>query len=287
MPNSMDNQVNQLKFSGFFRARVVKNDDPMKEGRLGLFIPSLITELPEAAEEPAPKMNTVKTDIFKNNNELSLPSQIKSDNYIWARPSQGFVEKGGGGLFRIPTVGTMVLGYFEGDDSNKLYWLPFTPTVKGDVIPGKHLGKGQNVEETASNWTDVKKKVEVNVIAEHVNGNIVYIDKNENVNAFVIRWANGHTLSITHAKESGIILETEKGHVIQLDENSKQIRIHTHTSQVKAVLDDNGDITVDNSKDTAVTTKGNVTIKCSAITSIISKGPMFVKAPTVAFSRYG
>ena len=245
MPNSHENQVKGLDFSGFFRGRVVKNDDPMGEGRVAVFIPSLITEYPQAGEIPAPSVGVIPPELFANQKELTLPTQVKRDNFVWARPGAALVENGGaagnhGGDWRIPRVGTMVTVYFEGADPNRPYWLPFTPTVKGDVIAAKNLGKGLNVQNSAANWKSIKKKVEIQVVAEHDNGNVVYIDNNSDVNAFVIRWDNGHTFSIHHNQESGIVLETEKGHRIQMDENSAEIRLKTHNGGSKITMFDSG-----------------------------------------------
>jgi hypothetical protein len=56
----------------------------------------------------------------------------------------------------------------------------------------------------------------------------------------VIRWDNGHTFSIHHNQESGIVLETEKGHRIQMDENSAEIRLKTHNGGSKITMFDSG-----------------------------------------------
>ena len=184
------------------------------------------------------------------------------------------VENGGaagnhGGSYRVPTVGTMVTVFFEGNDPNKPYWLPFSPTVNGDIIAGTNLGKGTNVENAAANWQDPAKRTKIHVLAEHDNGNIIYLDSNADNNAFVIRWANGHTLSIGHAAESGIILQTEKGHMVQLDENSQEIRLRTHTGKVSLVMSDaTGDVTITNTGKTTVNSIGATLVKSAASVTI-------------------
>ena len=248
MSNSHDKQVKGLDLAGFFRGRVVKNDDPMGEGRVAVFIPSLITEYPQGDEIPSPGVGIIPPTLFANQKELGLPQQVKRDNFVWARPGSQFVENGSaaknhGGDWRIPRVGTMVTVYFEGADPNRPYWLPFTPTVRGDVIAAKNLGKGINVQGSSANWKSIKQKVEIQVVAEHDNGNVVYIDNNSDVNAFVIRWDNGHTISIHHNKESGIVMHTQRGHMVQLDENSTEIRLRTHTGKTHITMNDaNGTI---------------------------------------------
>ena len=141
----------------------------------------------------------------------------------------------------------MVTIYFENGDPNRPYWMPLTPSVNGDVIAGTNLGKGTNMTNTSSNWKDPTKRTDINVLAEHDNGTVIYIDNNSNANAVVIRTGNGHTFSIAQAAESGIIVETEKGHQFHLDDNSKEISLRTQTGQSKIVLGDDGNIVIEGS----------------------------------------
>lgn len=267
MASSSQDQVRGLSFSGNFRARVVNNVDPKGEGRLGVFIPALITEVPNNLETPKASIGVIAPTLFANQKELGLSQQVKRDNYIWARPCAHLVENGSaagnhGGSFRVPTNGTMVTVFFEGEDPNRPYWMPYSPTVNGDVIAGTNLGMGMNVQNAAANWRDPAKKTKVHVLAEHDNGNVVYIDGNDNNNAFVIRWANGHTLSIGHAAESGIIMQTERGHLVQLDENSGEVRVRTHTGKAGIALNDDGTIRVDAAK--SIDLRAGERIKLSA-----------------------
>ena len=283
MSPNLDGQIRELDLHGFFRGRVVKNDDPKMEGRLGLFIPALVVDMPDHLEAPAPIDNPVEDSLFANGQELQLRGTVKEDNYLWARPCAWLVEnsraaKNVGGSFRVPRVGTMVLVFFEGADPNRPYWMPFTPTVEGDVIQGGHLGKGLNMDKTAQSWTDAKKRVEVHVLAEHDNGNVVLMDSNADTNSFVIRFANGHTLSIGHAAESGIVLQTEKGHLVQLDENSGEIRVRTHTGQASAVLADSGNITAKCSANLSAEAGGNVSVQAGGSLSAKSGGPTSIDA---------
>jgi hypothetical protein len=292
MPTSSDGQVRGLDFSGHFRARVVNNIDPKGEGRLGVFIPALITEVPNNLDKPQPSVGAIPPTLFANQHELGLSSQVKRDNYVWARPCAHLVESGGGGSFRVPSSGTMVTVYFEGNDPNKPYWMAASPTINGDVPAGANIGKGTNVETSAANWKDPAKKVNIHVIAEHDNGNVMYMDSNADTNAFVLRWAGGHTVSVGDAAESGIILQTAKGHKVQLDENSTEIRVQTHTGQVRIVLSDSGDITITNTGNTTINTTGTTNITAAAGVNISSSsgspcvvkssGPMSVSAPKIS-----
>ena len=251
MASSTDGQIQDINLNGFVKARVIKNVDATGEGRLGLFIPSIITEVPHGSEAATPKANTVKQNLFANGPELQVAVQTHGDNYIWVRPCAALVEGGSSskntsGSYKVPKVGTMVNMYFEGGDPNRPYWMPFTPSINGDVIAGTNLGKGTNMANSGSNWKDMAKRVNIHVIAEYDNTNIIYVDNNDNANAVVIH-VGGHTISAGSASESGVIVETAKGHRIHLDENSKQIRLKTHSGGAKLTLGDDGNISLEGS----------------------------------------
>ena len=276
-------QLQDINFNGHFRGRVVNNVDEHLEGSIGVFIPALVVDMPDSMEGPAPLDNPISAPVFHNQDEIPLRSSVREDNYIWARPCSALVENGSdsnnfGGSFKIPKIGTMVWVIFEGGDPNRPYWLPFTPTVEGDVISGANIGKGIGTGEAGANWKDPAKRVNIEVMTEFDNGNVVYIDANDNANTFVIRWANGHTVSLQDSAESGINLNTAKGHLVQLDDNSGEIRVRTHTNQSSAIFADSGKITVNCSGDlvaksggsTSLTAGGPVTIKSSAAVTIIA-----------------
>jgi hypothetical protein len=270
--------IRDVDFSGMHRGTVVNRVDPMGEGRLGIFLPAFYTEAPAYTESPAPGLTVLPTDLFDNQSDLNLAQKVNTENYIWARPASWLVENGRsasnqGGGYRIPQVGTVVCVYFEGRDANRPYWIPFSPTVKGDVIAAREAGKGTNVENAAANWSDPAKKVNVDVIREYNNGNVLYMDSNADNNAFVLRFSNGHTLTVHHAAESGIILQTQKGHLVQLDENSQEIRVKTHSGNVSVVLKDDGTIVINNTSTTVLHSKGEITVKSDA--------HVLIQAPTV------
>lgn len=274
-------QVRDLDLYGFYRGRVVNNVDLTGEGRVGLFIPALVTEMPNFLEKPAPTVAVMAEPVFENQSELQVSSVIREDNYIWARPAAWLVENGtdgenAGGSYRVPNNGTMVFCFFEGGDPNRPYWMPFSPTVAGDVIAGRELGKGINLSSTTANWRDPARRVNVHVLAEHDNGNVILIDNNDDSNSFVVRWANGHTFSIGHAAESGIVLQTQKGHLVQMDENSGEIRVRTQTGKSSAVLSDSGDVTITNTGKTTVKSGGEMLLQSSVKVTI--------KAPAIKMS---
>lgn len=242
MANSRQNQLNGLDLSKMYRARVVRNDDPMKEGRLALFVPAIISEYSHGLEEPAPSIGIIPPDLFENSHELSFKLIIDRDDYVWARPASQLVENGSkaknvGGQWRIPRVGTMVTMYYENADPNRPHWLPFSPTIDGDVIAGTKIGSGRNIGAAAGNWQDVVKRVEIGILQEYDNQNIIYVDNNPDVNCYTIWWKD-HVFTMHNGEHSGIVLETEKGHLIHMDDINGTITIKTQTGGASIVMDD-------------------------------------------------
>jgi hypothetical protein len=262
----------RLDYSRIYKSRVVERNDPLKEGRVGVFVPNLLTDPPADTAAPQPQRTQLTpSSIFTNAAELTVATGVNTDVYFWARPSAFMVEDGAGGAqasgsFYVPKLGTIVEVYFEGNDPNKPYWRLATPTIAGQVTAGTNIGMGTNLANGAANWTGAATRPDVHVVTETDAGHIVYLDKNPNNNAFVVRWANGHTLSIADASESGIILETGKGHTVQLDENSKQIRIRTQTGKCSAVLDDGAG---------TVSVQAENGMTCGAPTMVFNAGTSF------------
>jgi hypothetical protein len=265
-------QVRGLDYSHTYRGVVVEVADPLLEGRVGVFIPLLLTETPDSAKAPAPAQVVVPPTVFENQADLNPAPSLAVNNYIWARPGGFLVEAGGGGRYHVPPVGSVVIVEFEHADPNRPYWRAATPTIDGDVVQGPLVGRATNAQRSSANWTDPAKRPNMEVLRQYPNGNTVYVDNNPDSNAFVIEWANGHRLVIGHADESGIYLQTQKGHLVQLDENSGEIRLRTQTGKSSLVLADSGDVTVTNSGNTHVATQGNVVVEAQGNADVKAAG---------------
>jgi hypothetical protein len=278
-----------LDFSKTFRGRVVQRTDPKGEGRVGVFIPNLVTEHPNSAQVPSPKANVIPASLFANQGDLRVSNVVNTDIFIWARPSTGLVEGGVGGSttsgeYRVPKQGTMVEVYFEDRDPSKPFYRMSSPTVAGDVVDAAHIGKGTNAQNAAANWKDPAAKPNIDIIRQWDSGTVMYFDGNPNANCFVLRFASGHTLLIGDATESGILMQTAKGHLIQLDENSGEIRVRTQTGNCSMTLKDNGDVTGkntgkffwDSTGDMTLQSEGKLALSGAAGATLSSSGPVVI-----------
>jgi hypothetical protein len=232
------NQVKEFSLKGMIRARVIRNDDPKKEGRLGLSIPTMAPHVPASAQDPAPSTVSVGPDALEHPDALEYKKSVQEDNYIWARPAAWLVENGKGaekshgGSYRVPRIGTWIMMYFENEDPNCPYWMPFTPTIEGDGVAGANIGGADDIDSSSGNWSDPAKKANMNVIAEQSSGSAIYIDDNDGSGCIVLHLASGHTLTLHDGGQAGVSLTTAGGHKVHLNDSSKELKLRSAAGHV-------------------------------------------------------
>jgi hypothetical protein len=287
-------EIETPNFSGLMRAEVMNNVDPLGEGRIGVMIKKIMCD--ENHEEDPKDVNTEKKPVNKqsveNSDDNAYNSNISSSNYLWARPCYFLntsnsersitnnvpIVKGdpaqssthpkvkinnelkqtnyvpSTGTYDIPRIGTIVWIIFEDDDPQKLYWFPIGPSLEGQVTPMSEV-------EQKLNKNLPKNKSNITILREWHNGTVLYYDTNDNRNVFTLKFQNGHRFKVEfNALASGIVLNTEKGHIIELIDKSSAatvidnpinvnledgvpfgsfIRLQTEKGN-KILLDDNG-----------------------------------------------
>jgi hypothetical protein len=246
MAEQLHNVPDEISFAGWFRAIVTNNVDPKGEGRIYVTIPKFQPEQDFGAE-PTKKDDKAKInkDQVDNKNSNTVDDSVLKPNGFLARPCHilnssptektvtNNVKKGGGyqdvkidtslkntnynpmsGNYSVPRIGTWVYVFFEDEDPKKCYWLPFGPTLEGEVVPFKNV-------ESLVNKNMPSKMVNIDVIKELFNGNVIYFDANEDKNHFEIKFDNGHRIKIEHNNLSScIVLDTESGHQIKIVDRS-------------------------------------------------------------------
>jgi hypothetical protein len=274
----------EVSLTGYFRGCVVNRTDSLGEGRVGVLIPSLMTEQAPGTQTPAPVTAPIG-QVFENQKELGLATSVQTDNYIWARPTN-LVQNGKGisnvgGNFLVPLLGTMVRVYFENGDPNCPFYETTSPTIAGEVVAGQQLGKGLNTQNTATNWKSTTAKPNIQVLFETAQGHIMTVDTNPNSNSFMLRLA-GHTLVLGQADEGGISLQTAMGHLVHMDENSKTITLKTQSGKVQALLNDgDGSVRITNTGDFMVENQGNTAFKTAGNISLTAGGTIAFTAPSI------
>lgn len=196
------------------RCYVVRDDDPIKEGRIGVFIPELMTNYPPDTWQPITKEIILKPNIFAN--QTGGGGKVVTDIYLWARP-ETIVYKEKGGSYRIPTKGTSVYTVMENGDPNKLYWKITTPTIYGESINGKKVGSQHGTKKSKKNWQDEKLKPRIDVLREMEDNNcIIYTDTDSSSKIYVCDW-NGN-MHVIYNSESGVgqYMLTPKGNLVHL-----------------------------------------------------------------------
>ena len=229
-------QNGNLDLTREFRARVIRNDDERLEGRIGVFIPALMTSYSESQGDPAPANHPLDTGFIENEAELGLARMVKEDVYLWARPLH-YVDYTRGGKYWVPTIGSHVNIHFENGDPNRPYWKPETAHLVDDILPQEGLTVTRGA--TPESLEDPKKKPQIDLLREWPNGTSVYYDWNEDTNVFMIVLDNKHHIYLEKGDQGNAIeLRTEQGHVMRFDEPSTEMQFSTQKGQVSVVYRD-------------------------------------------------
>ena len=207
--------LNTIDRKDKMRGTVIRIDDPMLEGRIGVMIPKLLLkENPNSLEPKKDELNLSSDHIKNVSISGNLPKTISSVNYIWVRPI--FLSE-----YMVPYIGQVVYCFFEDGDPNKAYYETNIPTLNGTVTP---MEKVKNTKNTF----DKDAKPKIKVIKEFSDGTIVYYDENDNSKRFAITYRNNTSISINYnEKEKNIELTTASKHLVVLDELNKNIRAIT------------------------------------------------------------
>lgn len=263
--------IRDINFNNFMMAEVRDNEDPKMEGRLKVFIPSIMFDN-NFGEKPKDSSTTSVDSDYIINEDYTV-SNLNKSNYIWVR-SVNLVENNeaswnssdksypNGGSYRVPRKGTKVLVFFLDGDPQKGYWLPFTPTVDGETIHTKNA---------FSSFLSPSAKPNVDTIRAYYNGNRIEFDNN-NSGIFKIVSGNG----LMKVSTDGAVLENGSASIIL---NGSNIQIGNkgsfknglqvmsshlnlaHSNKIQLVVQNNY-IVIDNN---LVTINDNITIKNNKI----------------------
>jgi len=264
--------------SGFMEAEVRDNVDPLQEGRIKLYIPRLMfhkkyEEKPITIEETSKCNNIVNEKDFKGINV-----NIKSNNYIWARPVNLYEPNNpnwkdkkkyeNSGSYRIPRIGTIVICFFLDNDPHKCYYLPLSLTKSGDEITGKYTHKTEN-------WYNENKRPNIDVIRHYWNNTRIEEDTNENT--FTITNSNGNVVKMSddyiklEFYRNGNITEVTEDYIkTESGKNKHKTKVTDEYAKLESG-NDNSFVLVDNDK--VLIKQGNNIIK-------LEDGEVYIEGPT-------
>lgn len=222
--------VDNLKFAGIYRAKVLDNDDPDKLGRIKVEIyPVLI------GEETARSLDGVEG--------------IAVDNLPWAVPAMPlFVGAGEGfGGFAIPEEDSFVFIFFEGGDVYQpVYFAEAQTGTKG--LPPDRITNYPNrkIFQTKNGIViyldDTEDEEEIKVL--HPRGTFIRIDKDGSISATTVDEGNEEDDIIELVHSTGALIRIDKDGNINVD-----------TSTVE-----NADVNITAKEDANITAEGNVNI---------------------------
>ncbi len=244
MDQPMSGSPDGIDQEGWQRALVTNNVDPRGQGRIYVTIPKQQPDaVPGEEATPADKKQKLDKQVVNNSQDNSYDDEVLQVNCYLARPTwimeassdeksvnneikkdkgyqtiktgkmlQGYVP--GTGSYVVPRIGTWVFVFFEDGDPKKCYWLPFGPTLDGEVTPMKHM-------EQVDNAGKMEKRVNVRVFWELPNGNIFYADMNEDRDCVTLKFPSGHRIRMQEAPDrSSVTVETASGHQFKMVDKS-------------------------------------------------------------------
>lgn len=238
--------VSPLDLSGFFEGIVVKNDDPKKQGRVGVSIKKLMPFTGTYKKENT-NQETVIPNLNKdsNNNLAGTKMALESVNYIWCNRASNRFEyadettnkKAETGSFIIPPIGAYVFVIFLNNDIKTPYYLPFGPAVEGNEKLINGSGDGD---------------INTDLIHQTINQDIVGF--NNDKQEFYVQMSDKSGL-LVNVKDKHILINTASESA-KIDLKDDKITVVANTVKVQA-----SDVTVEANSSITFDSKGTITIK--------------------------
>lgn len=208
----------QIDFSGFMRAIVLKNDDKTLSGRVGVFIPKLMSVIKNSTKENLEKKVPDPPSVVSPMNGAASVGLMSMTNYLWASPAvnAGITKTGGNeGSFDVPMVGAEVCVFFMDNDPQQLFYLNVALVTQEAAI---------ELDLPSPNAGDAKKLPNIKILKKTSNGNAIGFDTNDDENSFFVYFPDGPMIRIG-AKEQVLSLEIDSEHRITIDGKQKFIDI--------------------------------------------------------------
>lgn len=267
-------------FIGINRAKVIRNDDPNKEGRIGLLLPKLHKNSDFEETEEVKDIEIFVDSPFHDLSEEKPSGQIEYVNYIWARSSDLMEDSTlndlVGGRFRVPAVGSWVYMFFEENDPRKPRYLPLSPRgIKNTISMESLLDSGETKIDDA-------KLPNIEVIASYPNGTTISYDHNPEINSFLVSFKDGHVLRIRDDGDTNRIIElkTKNGNYINMDDVDDSLNIHIK-GNVNTTVEEGDMITTLNKGSMVAKVAGDLKVNVDGASTITSGGDVKVTAPNI------
>lgn len=239
-------------YLGFYRASVIDNADPEKQGRVKVWIPDLMPE------------------IEKNNGLWALPA----NNPVGGRNNEsGYSEHYFMGTCLIPKKGSWVWVFFEGGDPNRPFYFGALDLQNTKVLPENQLGKkyyekwtifkshrgrciiiSDDEEDARVEITGKKRKLKSPPSGD--KDSVYEIDGNQSV--ILLDERDG---------EEKILIRTHKGDFVSVDIEEQRIKIFTEKD---IYIKSNGSIYLGAKENVIIRAGRNINLETGGQHNIIS-----------------
>jgi hypothetical protein len=233
--------INEISLHGIMRAKVLRTNDPLKEGRVWCLAPKMQLKYDHSAKKDIETKEKIQKPKFHDDSEVKADDMLTSTNGYWYRPAQfvyfGEEKDNKGGVYRVPRPGTWIFIFFEDGDPQKPYYFPFGPTNDGEVVTNK--------KSESTSLGSPEKKPNVDVIREYPNGTIIYTDFNSDRNEFIIKFNNDHVFRIAdRGDKNGIEVFTHHNHYIRINDLDDTIKLSSSKGDFILIDEPAGEITI-------------------------------------------
>jgi hypothetical protein len=259
--------------SGRKRAVVIRRDDPMLQGRIGVLIPELMPFADPNSADSLEVAENIDPSLAANKDIKPLiPSKVVTTNYVWARP-----PKDSKGSYDVPYKGQTVWVEMEDGDPSKLYYMTTGPSLNGETPPVDQISDTNSAYNAA-------RKPNITILKSWADGSIMYYNENGDTREFVVKFANQAGITVAdngsdkkvefrtarndfctlNEKEQNITIQTAGGHSAILDDKNKAITAKSSGGHSVKLDDGGSNISIDSSGGHSLTMDdggGNVTIK--------------------------
>jgi len=160
MKNNLDNQEEEFRYDGIYRAIVVANEDPRDIGRIKVHVPAVYPDNMEIGLYPwaKPAVSPYNSGGENKIDPNVLTEKGKTKSYEDEKFDKPYNELGTGGIFTVPNKGNTVFVWF--DQGNHMYPYYFAMEPKeGDWLQQKVSIKDKINEKIVNITSFIKKFV--------------------------------------------------------------------------------------------------------------------------------
>ena len=209
---------------------VVNNKDPDLEGKIKVYIPTLMPNMEMNSDTSSIKTSTgnYSNDISQGIKANQVPNSFKLENTITA-VTFNMNSNSKDGSYLVPDEGSLLSVFFMNEDMSQCYYIYNSAAdldSKVYVLDLASLLEGE--EATLDNTNSPTSKPNIKVLLRTKNNSIIAIDTNDNKNSVMVKTNGTHFIELQDNDDfTGVHIKTNNGNMIEIDDDISDITINT------------------------------------------------------------